>query len=132
MVDLYSFLKNSTVVDFAFIFGTVFVSILLIIVGIVMLFVAKTRKFFFVYVAFALLPIILALAATGVRWYGNDRLMKLNEIDPSSPQAAAIKQQLLPEYVLMVLIGAGCSAVPLLIGIAGIIIKKTQPGETNA
>jgi hypothetical protein len=132
MVDIYSFIKNSSLIDFAFIFGTIFVGIMLVLTGLVMLFVAKTRKLFFVYLAFAFLPFILGLAGAGVRWYDNDRLMKLNEIDPSSQEAAMIKQKLRPEYVLMIFIGAGCSTLPLLIGIAGIIINKNSPTENQA
>jgi hypothetical protein len=124
---LISFLKNSSIIDFAFIFGAVFVGILLIVVGVVMLFAARTRKFLFVYLAIALLPIILGLAGTGVRWYSAERLMSLNEIEPSSEQAVEIRENLLPEYVITVLIGAGSTSLPLLLGVLGLILKKNRP-----
>jgi hypothetical protein len=123
---LISFLKNSSIIDFAFIFGAVFVGILLIVVGVAMLFAARTRKFFFVYLAIALLPIILGLAGTGVRWYSAECLMSLNEIEPSSEQAVEIRENLLPEYVITVLIGAGSTSLPLLIGVLGLILKKNR------
>jgi hypothetical protein len=131
MEYLIGFLKSSTIIDFAFIFGTVFVGVLLIVVGVVMLFVAKTRKFFFVYLAIAFLPLILALAGTGVRWYANERLLSLNKIDPSSQQADEIRQNILPEYAIMLLIGAGSTSLPLLIGIAGLILKRNRQITTT-
>ena len=129
---LTSFLKTSTIIDFAFIFGAVFVGVLLIMVGVGVLFAAKTRKFFLVYLAFALLPMILGLAGTGVRWYSNERLLALNEIDLSSQQAAEMRQNMLPEYVITVLIGAASTSLPLLIGIAGLILKRNRQSKTPA
>ncbi|MEQ1764548.1 MAG: hypothetical protein ABL984_15570 [Pyrinomonadaceae bacterium] len=124
---LTSFIKGSSFIDFAFIFATVFVGTALIVIGGGMLLTAKTRKFFFLYLAFALLPIILGLGATGMRWYANELILSRNEIDPSSEAAAEIRRNMLPEYVITMLIGAGSSALPLLIGIAGLILKKNRP-----
>ena len=124
---LVSFLKSSSLVDFAFIFAAVFAGVVLIVVGGAMLFAARTRKFFFAYLAAALLPLILGLGGTAMRWYANERILGLTEIDPSSEAAAEIRQNMLPEYAITLLIGTGSASLPLLIGIAGIVVKKNRP-----
>ena len=92
----------------------------------------QDAKVLFVYLAIALLPMILGLAGTGVRWDSNERLLALNEIAPTSQQAAEMRQRMLPEYVITVLIGAGSTSLPLLIGIAGLILKRNPQSKTTA
>lgn len=125
-----SFLKSSSILDFAIVFLAISVGVVLIVAGVVMLFAAKTRRFFFVYLAMASLPLILGMAGAGARWYRNESLLKMNEIDPSSKQAAEIRANMFPDYVITVLIGAGATSLPVLIGIAGVILKKS--GQTRA
>ena len=81
---LVSFLKSSSLIDFAFISAAVFAGVVLVVTGGAMLFAARTRKFFFAYPAAALLPLIIGLGGTAARWYSNERVLALNDIDPSS------------------------------------------------
>jgi hypothetical protein len=123
-MDLYSFLKSSSIVDFAFILLEITVGFLLVVGGVVMLFLVKRRAFFIGYLVLAMVPLILGVAGAGVRWYGNEKLMKLNEVDPASSFGREIKEREFPEYVITVLIGAACSAVPLLLGVGGAVAKR--------
>src|SRR5688500_14614413 len=89
-----------------------------------MWFAGRSRRFFFAFFPAALLPLILGLGGTAMRWYANERILSLTEIDPSSEAAAEIRQNMLPESAITLLIGVGSASLPLLIGIAGILLKN--------
>ena len=97
--------------------------------GIVMLLVAKTRKFFFLCLLLAYLPFILGWGGTAVRYYSNERALAQNDIDPGSEYAYELRQGMLPDYVITVLIGAASSSLPVLLGLAGLIFKRGRRPE---
>lgn len=124
------FLKHSSIIDLVILFLAVFTGVVLVIVGVVMLFVVKTRKFFIIYLTIALLPLVLGIAGAGFRWYMNERGLAMFLRDAPPEELAELRRGAFPEYVATILIGAGATALPLLIGVSGAVVKKDRPNVT--
>ena len=121
METLIPFLRNSSVVDLLVIILVILITAILIPAGIWILIAARSRKPIYFFLMIALLPLLLALLGTYLRFMSIERaLAKVPDVNTEVVSAA--KQ----EAWITTYLGATGSAVIGLIGVTGLILKKDR------
>lgn len=127
-MDLYSFLKSSTIIDIACILLALLSSVALTITGIALVIWAKKRKWLYVFVGLALFPLIIGLAGATFRFVRSDRLLAQYASEIGDENAARFRAEFRTEFLVMTGIGVAGTALPLAIGLGGLVFKKNKTG----
>ena len=125
-MDLYSFVRNSTVVDLAFVMLTLLAGFGVLVAAIVVAIKAKTRKSICILLGIALLPLLIALAGGAYRYYRSEQLLTYYS-EGTDLVRDEYHRVFRAEFVTMCLLGAAGTVLPLLIGITALFVKKPQP-----
>ena len=121
METLIPFLKNSSVVDLLVITLVILITVILIPAGIWIVIAARSRKPIYFFLVLALLPLLLALLGTYLRFKSVDRALGMNPGVSAEVVTAANQEAWVTTYL-----GVAGSAVIGLIGITGLILKKER------
>ena len=95
-----------------------------LVAAIVVAIKAKTRKSMCILLGIALLPLLIALAGGAYRYYRGERLLTIFE--GTYLVRDEYHQIFRTEFLIMCLIGAAGTVLPLLIGITALFVKKPQ------
>jgi lysylphosphatidylglycerol synthetase-like protein (DUF2156 family) len=120
---LYDFLKHATLIELGLVALAIITFVILILAGIWVAFYAKSRLTVGAYIAFALLPLFLCVLAIMAQWIHNRRLYSGVE----NPEAYYASDR--ADYLVGGIIGIFLTALPLVIGIAGLLIPRRRRGE---
>lgn len=113
------------ILNLLFLFGLIFPTI----AGIALLIWAKRKKWFYVVIAVAFLPVILSLAwATPSFVSGEEYLRKQPSMDPEISEAVRTMNR--NAFTITVSVGAICTGVPLVLGGIGLLFKKSRETAT--
>ena len=123
MEALTDFLKSSTVVDFGFILVVLGLSAVLVLAALVMLIVVKSRRPFYLLIALAIFPLVVALAGAGWRYYQAEKLMAQYS-EMAGDDASEWRQRFRTELLIMTMTGVPGTVLPILIALIGIVIKR--------
>jgi|GEM_PF-3433980 len=125
MQNLGQFIKSSTAIDFAFIFLVLFIAFVLIPAAIVMVIKARRRKPMYLLLGISLLPLVLALLGASWRIYRQERLLD-DYPEVLADAASTYRQEFRREFLIMSTIGLAGTAIPFLIGVLGLVMKKSE------
>ena len=123
-MSLYSFLRDSTIIDLACLSLVLFSSFVLTIAAIALVFAAKRRKPFYVFIFLALLPLTIALAGATFRCIRSERLLAEYAEGIGPEWVAEHQARHRGEFLITTGLGAAGTALPLSIGLGGLIFKK--------
>ena len=126
METLIPFLKNSSVLDLTVMSLVILIAVILIAVGIWTAIASRTRKPIYLFLMITLLPLLLALLGTYLRFRNIERAAAMFP-DASAEVVAALRQ----EAWIMTDIGLVGTAVPVLIGVMGLAFKKERDPELS-
>jgi hypothetical protein len=118
---LIPFLKSSSVVDLLVLFLVILISVFLIPVGIGISIASRSRKPICFFVMIAVLPLLLALFGTYLRFREIDRAIALFPEAGEEVVAAGRREAWITTYI-----GAAGTALPFLIGVTGLVLKKDR------
>ena len=119
METLNPFLKHSSALDLLVILLVILIAVVLIPVGIWIAIAARRRKPIYFFLMVALLPLLLALLGTYVRFIVIERAISDAPNVGKEVIAAAREEAWITTYI-----GAAGTAVLGLIGVTGLILKK--------
>ena len=119
MEALTSFLKSSTVVDLQILLFILFITVVMIPIGIIIVFGSRSRMPSYVFLLCALLPLLLALAGTYVRFVSIDEAVRQNENVGEEVALAARQEAWITTYI-----GAAGTTVLALIGVTAVVKKE--------
>jgi len=119
MEALTSFLKSSTVVDLQILLFILFITVVMIPIGIIIVFGSRSRMPSYVFLLCALLPLLLALAGTYVRFVSIDEAVRQNENVGEEVVLAARQEAWITTYI-----GAAGTTVLALIGVTAVVKKE--------
>ena len=115
METLISFLKFSSVLDWL----VMFLTLVLILISLVLLFVLRSRKPFYFVIAAAALPLAGGLLSTFLKYQQLSRALELMERAP-----ADLMERATAEAWMITYIAAGGAVVIALIGVIAIVTKR--------
>ena len=121
MESLIPFLKHSSSLDLLIILLVVLIAVILIPVGIWIAIASRRRKPIYFFLMVALLPLLLALLGTYLRFRGIERALAL--FPEASPEVLASARQ---EAWIATYIGVAGTVVLWLIGLTGLVLKKER------
>jgi hypothetical protein len=124
MEYLIHFIKAVSLVELALIALAFVLSLLLVIIGIWICFKAKSRVTVFAFIAATSLPLLICLVAVGYRWYNDNLMYEANESRPGDAIYERFKRENQADYLITGILGLVSSAMPFLVGIAGLIVKR--------
>ena len=119
MVTFIEFVKHSSPFDWLIIA----LVLTLIFVGILLLIVLRSRKPFYLFLVLALLPLLLGLLSTYLKYRGLERALAMFPEAGDEVVDAAHREAWIITYI-----GATGSAVLALIGLLGLKLKKKGEG----
>lgn len=119
MDSLVSFLKHSSALDFIVFLLVILIAFVLIVVGIGILIASRTRKPIYYFLPLTLLPLLLAALGTYMRLSALERAVA--DFPEAGSEIVAAGRQ---EAWIMVYIGVAATALPALIGLTGLLMKK--------
>ena len=119
METLSNFLKFTSSFDLLIILLT----LILIFVGILLLVVLRSRKPFYLFLALALLPLLLGMLSTYLKYREIERMLTMLAEAGVEVADAARREAWIITYF-----GAAGTAVLALIGLLGVLIKKNGEG----
>lgn len=125
MDTLIPFLKHSNWVDLLVILLLILSSVVLIAVGIFASIASRTRKPIYLFLIVTLLPLLLAMLGGFLRYANAERVLGIYP-DLSARAVAEIRQEIRREVLITTLIGVAGTAIPGLIGITGLVLKKER------
>ena len=114
METLSNFLKYSSPLDWVLIV----LWLMVILFGILLLIVLRARRLFYPYLILALLPLLLGLASTYLKYREVDRLSLVAEYAGAEVVAASRREAWVITYI-----GATASGAAILIGLFGLALK---------
>lgn len=126
METLIPFLKHSTALDLVVILLVILISVMLIPAGILTAVLARTRKPIYLFVVIALLPLLLALLGTYLRFRGIENAIA--EFPEVGSEVVAEGRQ---EAWIVTYIGVAGTAIAELIGVTGLVLKKDRRSELD-
>jgi uncharacterized membrane protein len=112
---LSDFMKHSSTLDWL----VIFLSVILILAAILLLIVLRGRKPFYPFLVLALLPLLLGLATTYLKYREVDRMLSMVESVGVEAAAAGRREAWISTYV-----GAAGTGAAMLIGLFGLALKK--------
>lgn len=119
METLIPFLKHSSTLDLLVILLVIIAAVILIPAGIWIAIAARKRTPIYFFLVVALLPLLLALFGTYLRFWEDERALRM--FPEASPEVVAASRQ---EAWITTYIGAGGTAVLGLIGVTGLVLKQ--------
>jgi hypothetical protein len=119
METLFYFLKSSTVVDLLILVVILLITVVLVPVGISVAIASRSRMPIFIFLLTALLPLLLALIGTSLRFVSIQQAISQNPEAGSSVIEAARQEAWITTYI-----GATGAALLALIGFTGLVFKK--------
>jgi hypothetical protein len=121
METLMEFLKHSSTLDLLVILVVVFLTVVLVPIGIAIVIAARRRMPIYLLLIIALLPLLIALVGTYLRFIDIDRALANNPEAGAEIVSAARQEAWITAYL-----GAAGTAVIELIGVTGLIVKKDR------
>ena len=121
MESLIPFLKHSSTLDLFVVMLIIAIAVILIPVGIWIVIRSRRRKPIYFFLIITLLPLLLGLLGTYLRYIRIERALAL--VPNASAEVVAEVRQ---EAWITTYIGAVGTAVPGLIGVTGLILKKKK------
>ena len=115
METFTNFLKFSSPIDWL----VMFFSAIVILVGFVLLIVLRSRKLFYPFLVIALLPLLLGLATTYLKYRQVDRVSAMAQSIGAEAVAAGRQEAWVITYI-----GATASGAAILIGLVGLALRK--------
>ena len=114
------------------IFGVfvLFVSLVLLVTGVVLLWMAETRRTMAVFLVVSLLPLMLGLAGTMIGYHRVDMVAGRLEKDDADKEEIVELGRKHARYTTY--LGIGTSAVLLCLGAAGLLTKTGRPQDPDA
>ena len=125
MDTLIPFLKHSNWLDLSIILLVILSALVLVPLGIFAFVASRTRKPIYLFLIITLLPLLLAVLGGILRYANAERLLDRYP-DLSAGSVARIRQEIRQEVVITTLVGVAGTAIPGLIGITGLILKKPR------
>ena len=125
MDTLIPFLKHSNWLDLSIILLVILSALVLIPVGIFAFVASRTRKPIYLFLIITLLPLLLAVLGGILRYANAERLLDRYP-DLSASSVARIRQEIRQEAWITTLLGVAGTAIPGLIGITGLVLKKPR------
>lgn len=119
METLIPFLKHSNALDLLVIILVIIMAVILIPVGIWTVTKSRRRKPIYFFLMIALLPLLLALLGTYLRFRKEERLIGMFPGVSAEVVASARQEDWITTYI-----GAAGTAVLGLIGVTGLVLKK--------
>lgn len=119
MEALIPFLKHSSALDLLVILLVIGIAVILIPVGIWIAIASRRRKPIYFFLMVALLPLLLALLGTYLRFIGIERAISM--VPDAGNEVVAVSRQ---EAWITTYIGAAGTAALALIGVTGLVLKK--------
>lgn len=130
-MDVYSFVKSSTIIDIACLLLVLFSSLVLSLTAIALAIWAKRRKWLFVVLVAALFPLIIALAGATFRYVRSERLLTQYAQQVGEDNAARFRAEFRSEFLITTGIGVAGTALPLIIGLGGLVFKKSAAASVE-
>lgn len=121
METLIPFLKSSSAVDLLVLLVVILIAVILIPVGILIAIASRSRKPIYFFVMISLLPLLLALFGTFLRFKGIERAIASFPEVGEEVVAAGRQEAWITTYI-----GAAGTALPFLIGVTGLVLKKDR------
>jgi hypothetical protein len=121
MDTLIPFLKHSSVVDLLVIFLVILITVVLIPAGIWIVIKSRSRKPICFFLVIVFLPLVLALLGTYLRFRNIESA--LAQVPEASKAIVAEARQ---EAWITTYLGAAGTALPFLIGVTGLVLKKNR------
>ena len=119
METLSNFLKYSSAFDMLILL----LAFIFILLGILLLIVSHSRRPFYLLLVLALLPLLLGMLSTYLKYREIDRVLTM-VADAGVEVAGAARQ----EAWIITYVGAAGTAVLALIGLLGVLVKKNEKG----
>jgi uncharacterized membrane protein len=115
------FLKHSSALDLLVILLVVLSTIVLVVVGIALAVSARRRTLVYLFLAISVLPLLLSLVGTYLRFMAIDRALSFAPEASEQIVADAHREAWLTSYV-----GAACTGLLAVIGVTALLVKKEQ------
>ena len=115
------FLKHSSTLDLLVILVVVFLTVILVPIGIAIVIAARRRMPIYLLLMIALLPLLIALVGTYLRFMNLDRALANNPEVSAEIVSAARQEAWITAYL-----GVAGTAIIELIGVTGLIVKKDR------
>lgn len=119
MESLISFLKHSSGLELLVVLGVVLLAVILIPVGVWIVIASRSRRPVYLFLIAALLPLLLALLGTYVGLANVEKAAAMFPEAGAEIVTAARQEAWIPTYL-----GAVGTAIPVLIGVIGLVLKK--------
>jgi hypothetical protein len=119
MESLIPFLKHSSALDLLVTLLVTFITVILIPGGIWIVIASRRRKPIYFFLMIAVLPLLLALLGTYLRFRGIERALSMFPEASNDIVASARQEAWITTYI-----GAAGTAVLGLIGLTGLVLKK--------
>lgn len=129
MEYIIHFLKAASLVELVLVAAAIVLGLLLVLVGIFICLRAKSRLTIVAFIFATFLPLVLSIFAVGYRWNNDNRLYEMNEVRPGDAIYERYRRENQADYLVAVTVGLVSSAIPLLIGVAGLVVKR-KPQNT--
>jgi hypothetical protein len=122
MESLTSFVKNSTALDLLIVMLIIGIAAILIVGGILIVIRSRSRMPIFFFLILTLLPLLFGILGSYSRYIRIER--ELAQVPNASAEVdwGAVRQ----EALITTYIGAVGTAIPGLIGMAGLVLKKEK------
>ncbi len=121
MEALESFLKSSTVIDLLVLLFILFITVVMIPIGIVIVFASRSSKPAYIFLLSAVLPLVLALIGTYLRFASIEEAVRQNP--GVGEEVILIARQ---EAWITTYIGAAGTTILALIGVAAVVKKARE------
>ncbi|HWN11239.1 MAG TPA: hypothetical protein VNO50_18530 [Pyrinomonadaceae bacterium] len=121
METLISFLKSSTVVDLLILLFILFVTVVMIPVGITIVVASRSRMPAYIFLLSASLPLLLALIGTWMRFVSIEEAVRQNPEVGEQVIVAARQEAWITTYI-----GAAGTTMLALIGVTAVVKKERE------
>ena len=121
MEALDSFLKSSTVVDLLILLFILFITVVMVPIGIVIVIASRSRTPAYIFLLSALLPLLLALVGTYVRFASINEAVRQNPEAAEQVVVAARQEAWITTYI-----GVAGTTVLALIGVMAVVKKERE------
>ena len=121
MESLTTFVKNSSALDLFVVMVNIAIAVILIFVGILIVIISRRRKPIYFFLIITLLPLLLGLLGTYLIYIRIERDITLFPNASAEGVAEARQAAWVTTYI-----GAVGTAIPGLLGVTGLILKKEK------
>jgi uncharacterized membrane protein len=121
MDTLIPFLKSSSTLDLLVLLLVILIAVVLIPVGILIAIFSRRRMPIYFFLMVSVLPLLLALLGTYLRFIGIEHAIRSTPNVSHEVVAASRQEAWITTYI-----GAVGTALPFLIGVTGLVLKKDK------